>query len=143
MRIQMLNDHRQASRWSSLQAIKYVVKSDVDNHVLNNQSPNQPLFTVGDTNCVEQGCYLDFTTEGLGNSLAFPSCFDGQCLATENPYSHTRASRPFRWRTSPTCSPHIHRTALEPVAARATTQPRANSTPRSTFLIHTSVAFNR
>lgn len=87
MRIQMLNDHRQASRWSSLQAIKYVVKSDVDNHVLNNQSPNQPLFTVGDTNCVEQGCYLDFTAEGLGNSLAFPACFDGQCIATENPYS--------------------------------------------------------
>ena len=64
-----------------------MVKSDVDNHILNSQSPNQPLHTVGDTTCVENGCYLDLTEQGLGNSIAFPVCHDGECVEKPNPYS--------------------------------------------------------
>jgi len=87
LRLQMLYDHRQASRWSSLEAIKYVVKSDVENHILNSQAPNQPLHTVGDATCVENGCYLDFTAQGLGNSIAFPVCFEEECVEKPNPYA--------------------------------------------------------
>ena len=87
LRIQMLYDHRQASRWAALEAIKYVVKSDVENHIMNNMVPNQPLHTVGDATCLENGSYLDFTSSGLGNSIVFPECFEGECVDYPNPYA--------------------------------------------------------
>jgi len=87
LRIQMLYDHRQASRWSSLQAIKYVVSSSAKKHYLNSEAPNQALHVNGDQACLENGCYLDFTSNGLGNSLRFPDCFEGNCVEKENPYA--------------------------------------------------------
>ena len=87
LRIQMRYDHRQASRWSALKAIKFVISSDAEKHYLNSQAPNQAHHSTGDSACLENGCYLDFTEDGLGNSLRFPECFEGNCVETENPYS--------------------------------------------------------
>ncbi len=85
LRIQMKIDHRQASLWGDLEAIKYVVKSDAD-HQLNNLQENEPVHTIGESSCIEQGCFLEF--DGLGNSLVLPTCdADDSCTENGNPYS--------------------------------------------------------
>jgi hypothetical protein len=90
LRLQMRYDHAQPSRWSALEAIKYVILSnDVDQHQLNDVLPNKPLHTsaYGDKSLLADNAYLDFSNSGLGNNLLFPQCVEDDCTQMQNPYS--------------------------------------------------------
>jgi hypothetical protein len=90
LRLQMIHDHAQASRWSALEAIRYAILSDdVEYHQLNDVQPGLPLHSpeYGDASCVSQGCYLDFSGAGLGNNLSWRDCDEIECSTVKTPFA--------------------------------------------------------